>query len=58
MQKAFLRQTYLNARAFVLLVILFVFFRTAVADWSPVPSGSMEPTLMPGSAAGAASCCE
>ena len=48
MQKAFLRQIYLNTRAFLLLVILFVLFRTAVADWSPVPSGSIEPTLMPG----------
>lgn len=48
MLKAFVKQVYLSTRAVFLLVMLFVFFRTAVADWSPVPSGSMEPTLFPG----------
>lgn len=33
-----------------LIVFLFsiLFFRTAIADWSPVPSSSMEPTIYPG----------
>ena len=43
-----MRQIYLNVRAVFLIITCLVFFRTAVADWSPVPSGSMEPTLLPG----------
>lgn len=35
-------------RAFLLFLFLLMFFRTAYADWSPVPSGSMEPTIHPG----------
>lgn len=33
-----------------ILVFLFgiLFFRTAIADWNPIPSSSMEPTLFPG----------
>lgn len=30
------------------LVVGVFFFRTAVADWSPVPSSSMEPSIYPG----------
>ena len=37
-----------NNRSFILFIILYLFFRTAYADWSPVPSGSMEPTILPG----------
>ena len=37
-----------NNLGFFLLVSGMVFFRTAVADWSPVPSSSMEPTIFPG----------
>ncbi|MBU2884208.1 signal peptidase I [Gilvimarinus agarilyticus] len=36
-----------NAR-FILFVLGLAIFRTAVADWNYVPSGSMEPTLYPG----------
>jgi len=35
-------------RSFLLFVVLLMFFRTAYADWSPVPSSSMEPTIFPG----------
>ena len=28
--------------------IFYAFFRTCYADWSPVPTGSMEPTILPG----------
>jgi signal peptidase I len=35
-------------RGFVLFLIGFAFFRTAVADWNPIPSGSMRPTLLEG----------
>lgn len=37
-----------NNRPFLLLIFLFMFFRTTYADWSPVPTGSMEPTILPG----------
>ena len=35
-------------RAFLLFVVFYLFFRTGYADWSYVPSESMEPTLYPG----------
>lgn len=41
--------TWLRAnRGFVLFLIGFGFFRTALADWNPVPSGSMRPTILEG----------
>jgi signal peptidase I len=35
-------------RGFLLFLIGFGLFRTAVADWNPIPSGSMRPTLLEG----------
>jgi signal peptidase I len=35
-------------RGFVLFLVLFGVFRTAVADWNPIPSGSMRPNLLEG----------
>lgn len=35
-------------RGFILFIILFGIFRTAVADWNPIPSGSMRPNLLEG----------
>jgi signal peptidase I len=35
-------------RAFIVFLLLFGVFRTAVADWNPIPSGSMRPTLLEG----------
>ena len=35
-------------RGFLLFLACFALFRTAVADWNPVPSGSMRPTLLEG----------
>jgi len=35
-------------RGFLIFVIGFAFFRTAMADWNPIPSGSMRPTLLEG----------
>ena len=37
-----------NNIGIICLLLGMVFFRTAVADWSPVPSSSMEPTIFPG----------
>jgi signal peptidase I len=42
--KAFLREY----RGLLLFVSLLMVFRTTYADWSPVPTGSMEPTIVPG----------
>lgn len=35
-------------RGFLLFLLCFAFFRTAIADWNPIPSGSMRPTLLEG----------
>ena len=35
-------------RGFITFLIGFALFRTAVADWNPIPSGSMRPTLLEG----------
>jgi signal peptidase I len=35
-------------RGFVLFVVLMALFRSAVADWNSVPSGSMRPTVIEG----------
>jgi signal peptidase I len=35
-------------RGFLLFLLCFGLFRTAVADWNPIPSGSMRPTLLEG----------
>lgn len=35
-------------RGFVVFILLFGVFRTAIADWNPIPSGSMRPSLLEG----------
>jgi signal peptidase I len=35
-------------RSLLLFVSLLMVFRTTYADWSPVPTSSMEPTIVPG----------
>jgi signal peptidase I len=35
-------------RGFLIFLVCLGFFRTAVADWNPIPSGSMRPTLVEG----------
>lgn len=35
-------------RGYIALLIGFGLFRTAVADWNPIPSGSMRPNLLEG----------
>ena len=37
-----------NNRGFVLFLLCLAFFRTSVADWNPVPTGSMRPTILEG----------
>jgi signal peptidase I len=35
-------------RGFLVFLLCFGVYRTAVADWNPIPSGSMRPTLLEG----------
>lgn len=35
-------------RGFIVFLLCFGFFRTAIADWNPIPSSSMRPTLLEG----------
>jgi signal peptidase I len=35
-------------RGFIAFLLCLGFFRLAIADWNPVPSGSMRPTLLEG----------
>jgi signal peptidase I len=43
-----MRQWIRNNRGLLAFLVLFGVFRTAVADWNPIPSGSMRPTLQEG----------
>lgn len=35
-------------RGFLVFILLFGIFRTAIADWNPIPTGSMRPSLVEG----------
>ena len=37
-----------NNKGFLAFLVLFGVFRTAVADWNPIPSASMHPNLLEG----------
>jgi signal peptidase I len=42
-------KTWLKAnRSFLIVLLVFGVVRTALADWNPIPSGSMRPTLLEG----------
>lgn len=43
-----MRRWFKHNRNFVLLLMGFGLFRTAIADWNPIPSGSMRPTVLEG----------
>lgn len=43
-----LRKIWLDWRGFVLFVAVMLLFRSAIADWNHVPSGSMKPTILTG----------
>ncbi len=43
-----MKQWIRNNRGFIVVMIVFGFFRTAIADWNPIPSGSMRPNLLEG----------
>ncbi|MFX9093424.1 S26 family signal peptidase, partial [Acinetobacter baumannii] len=43
-----LKRLVCESRGLLIFLVLMGVFRTAVADWMVVPSGSMNPTLMEG----------
>ncbi|MEN3029602.1 signal peptidase I [Chromobacterium amazonense] len=43
-----MKRWFRNNRGFLVFVLVFGLFRTAVADWNPIPSGSMRPTVLEG----------
>ncbi|MFT7526098.1 MAG: signal peptidase I [Arenicella sp.] len=46
--RKWLSSQWYEYRAFILFVLLMVMFRSALADWNVVPSGSMRPTIVEG----------
>ncbi len=43
-----MKQWLQNNRGLLIFLVCFGFFRTAIADWNPIPSGSMRPTILEG----------
>ena len=43
-----IRHTLRENRGFLIFLLSFALLRTAVADWNPIPTGSMRPTLLEG----------
>lgn len=43
-----MKSWFKDNRGFLVALLLLGFVRTAVADWNPIPSGSMRPTLLEG----------
>lgn len=43
-----MRRWFGSNKGFLVFLLCFGIFRTAVADWNPIPSGSMRPTLLEG----------
>jgi signal peptidase I len=44
----FLQKLWSNNKLFILFILLMSVFRSAVADWYTVPTGSMQPTIKEG----------
>ena len=43
-----IKKTLKQNRSFLIFVFLMIGFRTAIADWNVVPTGSMKPTILEG----------
>ena len=43
-----MKQFFETNKGLLLFLFLFGIFRTAIADWNPIPSGSMRPNLLEG----------
>src|SRR6478735_9147129 len=46
--KSGLLKAWREYRGFAVFVVLMVIFRSALADWNVVPTGSMKPTIIEG----------
>jgi signal peptidase I len=46
--KPYITKFWKNNRSLILMVILMIGFRSAIADWNTVPTGSMKPTIVEG----------
>jgi signal peptidase I len=46
--KSGLRKAWREYRGFAVFIVLMVIFRSALADWNVVPTGSMKPTIVEG----------
>src|SRR6266568_5461318 len=46
--KSSLIKMWREYRAFALFFVLMIIFRSALADWNVVPTGSMKPTILEG----------
>lgn len=46
--KFWLQKTWKENKAFIVFILLMFIFRSAIADWNHVPSGSMKPTILEG----------
>ncbi|MBV1878067.1 MAG: signal peptidase I [Pseudomonadales bacterium] len=43
-----LRKLWLEWRMLIIFLLVMVLFRSAIADWNQIPSGSMKPTILEG----------
>ena len=48
MRKSTLLSTCKKNQSFIVFILLMLVFRSAIADWNDVPTGSMEPTIVTG----------
>ena len=46
--KAKLEKLWVEYRGLLIFLVVMVLFRSAIADWNQVPTGSMKPTLLEG----------
>jgi len=46
--KLWILKAWKENKSLVLFIFLMVFFRSAIADWNSVPTGSMKPTIVEG----------
>jgi signal peptidase I len=46
--KSWLREAWSDNKSLLLFIALMMVFRSAVADWNEVPTGSMKPTIVEG----------
>ena len=45
---SFFKKMWANHKSFIVFIVLMSIFRSAVADWYTVPTGSMQPTIKEG----------